>query len=77
MSMTPLYAYVQTAHYIKDGGLGKGSICEVRTARRDTRNTGRIVGQILTLSLPTAALTRLNSLTTVYNNINGMNTKHV
>lgn len=31
---------VQTAHYIKRG-LGEGSICEVRTARRDTRNVGR------------------------------------
>lgn len=77
MSMTSLSAYVQTAHYIKDGGLSKGSICEVRTVRRDMRNIGRIVGQILTLSLPTAALTKLHSLTTVYNNTNGMNTMHV
>lgn len=49
---------VQAAHYIKDRGLGAGSICEVRTARRDTRNIGRIVGQILTRSLPTAALSK-------------------
>lgn len=49
---------VQAAHYIKHRGLGAGSICEVRTARRDTRNIGRIVGQILTRSLPTAALSK-------------------
>lgn len=58
----------------KDRGLGRGSICEVRTARRDVRNIRRIVGWFQTLTLPTAALTKLHSVTTVYNNMNGMNT---
>lgn len=68
---------MQTAHYIKDSGLGYGSICEVRTARGDTRNVGRTAGQILTLTLPTAGLTKLHSHNTVHNDMNGVNTVHV
>ena len=73
---TSLSKSVQTAYYIKDIGLRNGSTCVMRTAGRDTRSVGGIVRQILTLSLPTAALTEL-SHTAVYKNMNGMNKTHV
>lgn len=62
MFLCSLSKSVQAAHYMKDRGLDDGSICEVRTARRDMRNVGRTVG-LLTLTLPTAGLTKLHSHT--------------
>lgn len=56
MSMTALSKSVQAACDIKDTVLDYGSICVVRIARRVMKNIGGIVGQILTLTLPTAAL---------------------